>query len=159
MVLTRSACRAASSLFRLPNEVLTAVVHELSTADLATVSLIATPWLYRCVRLTTRSGLRSFAMSLQQSSYPSLPHLVYELNVPTFTDLHWHQDHRFVETLKEINAALCLMTSLRTLTLLAQCMHYAHLLAHGHFPHLVELQFLLEGLPTHSCGVGQIAPP
>ncbi|KAK7018122.1 hypothetical protein R3P38DRAFT_2981393 [Favolaschia claudopus] len=154
MILTRSACRAARFLFRLPNEVLTAIVHELSTADLATVCRtsqllrnIATPWLYRCVRLTTGSRLRSFAMSLQQSLYLSLPHLVHELAVPKFTDVHQVGRRLSVETVEEINVALCLMTSLRTLALLARSMRYAHLLAHGHFPHLVEFH-VLDELPA-----------
>ncbi|KAK7018120.1 hypothetical protein R3P38DRAFT_3200468 [Favolaschia claudopus] len=85
-------------------------------------------------------------MSLQQSLYLSLPQLVQKLDVPR-SDLNQVRCLS-VEAVEEINAALCLMTSLRTLTLLAQSTPCVHLLAHGHFPHLVEFQFLLEGLPA-----------
>ncbi|KAK7017824.1 hypothetical protein R3P38DRAFT_1317219 [Favolaschia claudopus] len=107
MVLTRSARRAASSLFRLPNEVLTAIVHELSTDDLATVCRtsqllrnIATPWLYRCVRLTTGSRLRSFAMSLQQSfSALAKLHHLETLTTVELVGLHTVQERHYVDVI------------------------------------------------------------
>ncbi|KAK6980712.1 hypothetical protein R3P38DRAFT_3117697 [Favolaschia claudopus] len=151
MVLTRSASRAKCIFKWLPNEILDLIASELSTADLAVVCRtsrllrnIAMPLLYRCVKLSTRSGLMLFARSLLRSFEASLPNLVREFDVAHFMN---KKATVYPGLVVHTNHTLCRMIHLESLTLLERSIDYTHLLEHGQFPELVVFQYLV---PSHA---------
>ncbi|KAJ6450802.1 hypothetical protein C8R45DRAFT_1042807, partial [Mycena sanguinolenta] len=148
MVLTRSAARAQNSIIRwFPNEILTAVISEVSRSDLVAlcrtsrlIRVIATPMLYRSVVLSKEKKVEAFLRTINSSavSSASLSPLVREvrITIPGLAPFPLVDD---------ITSSIFLFSRLESLELsLDPSVEFIPLLDRGYFPNLATFRYTLK---------------
>ncbi|KAK7038554.1 hypothetical protein R3P38DRAFT_2906506 [Favolaschia claudopus] len=144
MVLTGRAATAARSIIRwLPNEIMATVMHDLSLAELCTISLvsrllhnIATPFIYRCLELLDIPQLKLFLGT-------SLSLHVREFNPPD--NYEALQSCTYTPSIvKDLMTAVPQFSQLETLNLLSTtAINFSELMERASFPRLTSFQYTL----------------
>ncbi|KAJ6471410.1 hypothetical protein C8R45DRAFT_1014197 [Mycena sanguinolenta] len=148
MVLTRSAVRAQNSIIRwLPNEILAAVISEAPHSDLVALCMtsrlireIATPMLYRVVKLYKEKKLEAFLCTINSSaaSSTSLSPLVREVRI-TISGLGP------CPLVDDITASVFRFSRLESLELLLDpSVEFTPLLDSGYFANLATFRYTLK---------------
>ncbi|KAJ6450801.1 hypothetical protein C8R45DRAFT_1113920 [Mycena sanguinolenta] len=149
MVLTRSAARAQNSITRwLPNEILAAVISETSRSDLVAlcrtsrlIRNIATPLLYRVVRLLNGAQIEAFFRTIKSPAASSLSPLVRELRI-TDSELDLPLSPLLAE---DITLALFQFSRLECLyLLLKETFEFVDILERGYFPKLSFFRYTIK---------------
>ncbi|KAK6983962.1 hypothetical protein R3P38DRAFT_2744745 [Favolaschia claudopus] len=150
MVLTRRAASAAKSIIRwLPNEILATIIQGLPVADLYAISLasrllrnIATPFLYRCVHLSTSSKLRLLIRTMKQRTGASLSLHVRHF-IPPDNDDNVNMQYK-PSIVKELTTVLTQFSRLEALDLFCTtAVDFSQLLEQARFPQLTVFQYTL----------------
>ncbi|KAF7367166.1 hypothetical protein MSAN_00976400 [Mycena sanguinolenta] len=149
MVLTRSATRARNSIIRwLPNEILAAIISEMSRLDLVAlcktsrlIRHIATPLLYRVVVLLNDTQLEDFLRTIKSPAGSSLSSLVREFRIAD-PESDIPLSPRITEG---VTLALFQFSRLECLDLLLkESIEFADMLERGYFPNLASFRYTIK---------------